>query len=62
MGCDVYTKPDRVPYCKPKCKEFRLVAGHGLDQIVSAECKRCRLHHEVTLKDGLLVIEERPAL
>lgn len=46
MGCDIaYHKPP-PDYCKPRCKEFKLVTM--LDK-VEAQCVRCTLLHEYTV-------------
>lgn len=53
MGCDqgVSEKP---PYCKPKCKEFRLSTW---GERVRAQCVKCNLQHEFTIVDGLIKID-----
>jgi hypothetical protein len=56
MGCDIHNLPERPPYCTPKCEEFKLISHAFGSGEVRAECKRCGLHHDVTLKDGLLLI------
>jgi len=54
MGCDDQrVHREHVPYCKPKCKEFRLVTRL---EDVRAQCVRCSLHHEFTIVDGKIKI------
>jgi hypothetical protein len=53
MGCDIAVHKEHVPYCKPKCKEFKLVA---VLENVRAQCVRCSLHHEFTIVDGMIKI------
>ena len=55
MGCDLGVSGDHVPYCKPKCVQFRLVVT--LDK-VKAQCVRCSLHHEFTVHGGQIMIEQ----
>lgn len=53
MGCDIYTHKERVPYCKPKCKEFKLVTCL---ENVRAQCVKCDLNHDFTVVDGMIKI------
>lgn len=54
MGCDIGSVGPHVPYCEPKCKEFRLVVW--IDR-VKAQCVRCSLLHEFTVLNGEIKIE-----
>jgi hypothetical protein len=57
MGCDIANHGERVPYCKPECKEFKLVKW--LDD-VKAKCIRCSLLHEFTVTlDSKIKIKKR---
>lgn len=58
MGCDDQSiRKEHVPYCKPDCKEFKLV--RRLDD-VKAQCVRCSLLHEFTvMHDGKIKIQKR---
>lgn len=56
MGCDIGSVGPHVPYCKPSCKEFRLMVC--LDRVV-AECVRCSLHHEFTVANGSIKIKQK---
>ena len=53
MGCDIGSLPERTPYCKPKCAQFKLVVC--LDE-VKAQCVQCRLLHEFTVHRGQIMI------
>jgi hypothetical protein len=57
MGCDQGVG-ESVPYCKPKCKMFRLVSETFVGR-VKAKCMRCRLEHDFffTIEDGKIVIK-----
>lgn len=47
MGCDDQKQHTvRVSYCKPACKELKIVPGY---KTCVAECVRCSLHHEFNL-------------
>ncbi len=56
MGCDDQsTIKAHVPYCKPECKEFRLLIWL---EVVMAQCIVCRLHHDVTVtREGTIRIK-----
>lgn len=58
MGCDDQsTRREHVPYCKPHCKEFKLVTRL---ENVRAQCVRCSLLHEFTVTiDGKIKIKLR---
>jgi len=49
MGCDVGVHDIHVPYCKPDCKEFKLVVRL---ESVQAQCTTCRLLHDFTVTLG----------
>lgn len=55
MGCDIGVLPDRVPYCEPKCVEFKLVVW--VDR-VKAQCAKCSLLHEFTVHGGQIMITD----
>lgn len=56
MGCDIGIHEERPPYCKPKCKEFRLISSSIGD--VRAQCVKCSLHHDFTIIDGIIKIDQ----
>lgn len=58
MGCDQGVSGDHVPYCKPACKEFKLVAATWVET-VRAQCVRCKLLHDFTILDGKIKIEQK---
>jgi len=53
MGCDVFPGNEHVPYCKPKCKSFKLVTCL---EDVKAQCVRCSLLHELVVEDGVVKV------
>jgi hypothetical protein len=46
-----------VPYCKPMCMHFKLVAD-ALGKVVG-ECIKCGLHHNLTVDRGQVQVKDR---
>jgi uncharacterized protein (DUF983 family) len=56
MGCDMGSANDTVPYCTPKCGQFRLVVH--LER-VKAKCVMCDREYEFTVHGGQILIEQK---
>lgn len=55
MGCDIGNLNDHVPYCKPKCVQFKLKVC--LDSVV-AQCVICSLTHQFTVHGGQIMVHQ----